>query len=301
MLWTMSFLVEDDTLEAALAFLDGYDDVDVDDELGADLDLTSASSCGSPSRAPASGSPCSSSNGSTSQSSRSPERAGRHSGAVATTRAKPKRSNAPAAMRLRRKRKAERLHLRDQVAELEALLRRLRQERGSSRTEPALAVSRPREASLAGPIEESEFVRWADVATQIQREREQAEMENIQLRDILAKQVKLARNLEGLLQKRGVFQVGNAGSGGSGECERQPTNAFVVVNVLYVVLIVGNRPGVPAPTPDANAQPFCRLQCRVDARRHGEEDPKAVLGHRLGVFVHGRGRRDQPFHHEAAP
>lgn len=214
----MSFLAADDplleadgTLEAALAFLDNYSGVrEEEDGLGC-LGLTSEGSCGSPPSGTPSVSPCSLSTDSTQGAEDGGARSARRSSLGESTQGKTKRSNAPAAMRLRRKRKAERLLLREQVEQLEALLRRLRQARGSSRTHPRLAASRRTgAASAVETVDEGGFVRWADVATQIQRERQQAEVENVQLREILGKQVKLARSLEGLLQKRGVFQVRGA-------------------------------------------------------------------------------------------
>jgi len=170
-------------------------------------------------------------------------------------------------MRLRRKRKAERLLLREQAAQLEALIRRLRQAREPSRTQRAVET-----VDIGG------FVQWRDMATQIQRERQQAEVENIQLREILAKQFKLAQSLKGLLQKRGVFQV-------DGAALSLWWLMPVVLTMRFVAPTAGNRPRVRTPAGDATTRPVCQLRHQVDAGRHGGEDPEVVCRHWLGVFV----------------
>jgi hypothetical protein len=271
-------LEADGTLEAALAFLDDYSGVQEDGEILRCLGLTSASSCGSPPRETPSDSPHSSSTDSTQGAGNGDARGARRSSLGESTQGNTKRSNAPAAMRLRRKRKAERLLLRDQAAQLEALLRRLRQARGSSRTQPKLAAPHRIGADTdVETVDKGGFVRWADVATQIQRERQQAEVENVQLREIFAKQVKLARSLESLLQKRGVFQVGGA-----------VLSLWwwmpVALTLRCVAPTAGDRPRVSAPAADAIPQSVCRLQYQVDGRRYGGEDSEVVRRHRLGVF-----------------
>jgi hypothetical protein len=281
----MSFLEADDPLEAdgalkaALVFLDEYAGVQEDEGVFNCLGLTTASSCGSPPRGTPSDLPRSSSTDSTQGAGDGDAPSSRHSSLVESSQGKIKRSNASAAMRLRRKRKAERLLLREQAAQLEALIRRLRQAREPSRTQRKLAAShRIATASAVETVDIGGFVQWRDMATQIQRERQQAEVENIQLREILAKQFKLAQSLKGLLQKRGVFQV-------DGAALSLWWLMPVVLTMRFVAPTAGNRPRVRTPAGDATTRPVCQLRHQVDAGRHGGEDPEVVCRHWLGVFV----------------
>lgn len=136
---------------------------------------------------------------------------------------KAKRSNAPAAMRLRRKRKAERLLLREQVAELEGQLRQLQRQQSDVRVvKGPVAMTRGRSEQLGGV--------WSEVAKHMRKERQRAEVENVQLRDVLGKQVKFAQSLEKQLQSRRGFEVSTCSS-----CNCQvtrPHSACVLCRVL---------------------------------------------------------------------
>lgn len=216
---TMSFLASDNesaTLAAALAFIDAaFDatDAGVPELATADSSSSSCDGTGVEHASIAASSSCDSPSSSSSNSSRynSDQLQDATSSRGGDRSKQPKRSNAPAAMRLRRKRKAERIQLREQVAALEEQLKLLQQRQAHDvdRASDVMTSSSLVTAEmLSRRLGKSNQATWPAVASRIQQERHRAELLNIQLKEILSKQVKLARSLKGAFQKRGVFQVG---------------------------------------------------------------------------------------------
>ncbi|GMF17906.1 unnamed protein product [Phytophthora lilii] len=125
--------------------------------------------------------------------------------------------------RARNERKIELAYLREKVAQLELELRAIKlhpraqtrairhdgekQEREVKKRAAASATPGST-VSLYDPVQVPTV--WKEVACRQRRRREKAERENVRLKLILENQIKMAKGLESLLQKRAKQQVGSA-------------------------------------------------------------------------------------------
>lgn len=218
---------EPETLEAALSFLDTFDprtDGGVDVNGGVALALLSASSSSASSTSPvdASGFSFSSLDGQmppgkpTTGSARPPSKgdAAAREGKVKKKRFRKKTSDYNP-NRARDERKDELLYLRTKVREMEDELEELRK---TGQCQTAVAKTLHAHAMRAvDPVRTlprdwmktswSHSTVWKELASRQYAERHKAELENIRLKMILEAQIKVAKSLERLLQKRPNMQV----------------------------------------------------------------------------------------------
>ena len=129
--------------------------------------------------------------------------------------------------RARNERKIELAFLREKVAQLEleltALMLHPRSQTRALRHEGEKRQVTKQEAVLDSTMSVYDPVQiptvWKEVAGRQRRRREKAERENVRLKLILEHQIKMAKGLESLLQKRAKQQVGDSRLSVSGEQE----------------------------------------------------------------------------------
>jgi hypothetical protein len=167
-----------------------------------------------------------------------------------TSLAKTKRRVKVNPNRARDERKHELAYLRNQVEQMERELdtmRHRRHSRGICNGEATAVVScgstsQALTTSCAKPAASSSrmpFI-WRDIATRQQQRREKSERENARLKLVLESQVKLAKSMETLLQKRARQQVSGCAEvvGASGNLSSQGcTLDFLVDKDTYEALI----------------------------------------------------------------
>ncbi|GMF26361.1 unnamed protein product [Phytophthora fragariaefolia] len=167
-------------------------------------------------------------------------------GQLATTRKAPPRGRKKAAgpkksvtrgdpNRARNERKIELAYLREKVAQLELELkalklhprtqtRAIRQDGEKKMTKDEKPEGADSIVSVYEPAEVPTV--WKEVACRQRRRREKAERENVRLKLILENQIKMAKGLESLLQKRAKQQVGCGVGGGRTLDFRADVNDF---------------------------------------------------------------------------
>ncbi|KAF1321839.1 hypothetical protein FI667_g11697, partial [Globisporangium splendens] len=225
----MNFLVEEDTLEFALAFIDT---LDVDDVLSTSPDSSSSSSSSpslSPYEPPATLHDESivkdlpHPNGSlqvlirATQNQRlsahhvQPQCALRKEDPVLPQKQSDRpRSNAAAVKRLRARKKAEAIALRNEVIELEAKLARLQHRPRLTGLEQVSKVQQWLEEEIkemSASQGDKDVSIWLDMAARQARERFESEALNIKLRDAIEKQLRITKSLQAVLGKRHGFDL----------------------------------------------------------------------------------------------
>lgn len=212
----MSFLLEDDahaTLQVALAFIDACDDSIIVSSSGSSPLSPSSnwSSATSDSDSRASSSPLLSNNESHSHNQK--QQATKRSG----DRIK---GNVEAVRRLRAKKKAEAVQLREQVAKLEAQLQQLRSaHKNGSSLQVYLQRLRRRDGdqlltanektedenellvAMAQPVNDN-ALSWLKIAAIQAQERLKSQALNAELKDAVGKQVKLVESIEAMLANK---------------------------------------------------------------------------------------------------
>ncbi|KAH7459604.1 uncharacterized protein KRP23_15163 [Phytophthora ramorum] len=167
-----------------------------------------------------------------------------------TTLAKTKRRVKVNPNRARDERKHELAYLRNKVEQMERELESMhhrRRARGICNGEPppassgstSQALTSPLYSKLAASSSRMPFI-WRDIASRQQQRREKSERENARLKLVLESQVKLAKSMETLLQKRARQQVSGCAevAGASGDLSSQGcTLDFLVDKDTYEALI----------------------------------------------------------------
>ncbi|KAL3670590.1 hypothetical protein V7S43_003782 [Phytophthora oleae] len=151
--------------------------------------------------------------------------------------------------RARDERKHELAYLRNKVEQMELELETMRyrrRARGIRSAEPPPASSNGKSKALVTTCSKSAissprmpFI-WRDIATRQQQRREKSERENARLKLVLESQVKLAKSMETLLQKRARQQVSGCADvvGASGDLSSQGgTLDFLVDKDTYEALV----------------------------------------------------------------
>ncbi|KAG1712925.1 hypothetical protein DVH05_000657 [Phytophthora capsici] len=166
-----------------------------------------------------------------------------------TTLAKTKRRVKVNPNRARDERKHELAYLRNKVEQMELELETMRYRRrargvrsaepppASSNNQSNVLVTTCSKPAMSSP--RMPFI-WRDIATRQQQRREKSERENARLKIVLESQVKLAKSMETLLQKRARQQVSGCAEvvGASGDLSSQGrTLDFLVDKDTYEALI----------------------------------------------------------------
>ncbi|EGZ08575.1 hypothetical protein PHYSODRAFT_352657 [Phytophthora sojae] len=163
-----------------------------------------------------------------------------------TTLAKTKRRVKVNPNRARDERKHELAYLRNKVEQMERELDTMRHRRrvrdicnGEPPPASSGAESRAMTTKSGASSSRMPFI-WRDIATRQQQRREKSERENVRLKLVLESQVKLAKSMETLLQKRARQQVSGCAEmvGASGDLSSQgSTLDFLVDKDTYEALL----------------------------------------------------------------